>query len=156
MGTKRIEQERPQKAANDDDNSCTAAGSGRRHSAALSTRMTATRSTAEAAQILGVSPSTVRRRIASGELEAITVNGNRRIPVAALEAATNPPTRAEHLAGDLSRLPALLDARTLAPILGMSVDTVWYHIRQGHLPSRKFGRRVLVTTAAIAKIVDAG
>lgn len=113
-----------------------------------------TRSTNEAAAMLGVSPNTVRRRIASGELEAVNDNGNHRILLAAIEAAINTPKHADDLTGDLSHLPGLVDARTAAPILGMSVHSVWYHLRQGHLPSRKLGRRVLIPTSAIAAMLS--
>jgi len=113
-------------------------------------------STAEAAAILGVTPHTVRKAVRSGDLPAVAVHGNIRIPRSALSGAPaaapdpNSATIAEMLFGQpLDQLPLLVDASWLAPRLGMCVRTCQRAINDGDIPSVLVGRRRRVPTIAL-------
>jgi excisionase family DNA binding protein len=51
--------------------------------------------------------------------------------------------------------PLAVDLSTAARVLSVSVRTVRRHVRTGHLPSLRLGRRVLIPVAALKDICAA-
>jgi len=51
----------------------------------------------------------------------------------------------------MDNLPEILSVRQVSEFLGMAENSVYSAVRQGELPARRLGRRVLISKVAFAR-----
>lgn len=89
----------------------------------------------EAAEILGVAPETVRRRIRNGEIEAV------------------PWGRTHKVSAGVLMQPAYISTEEAGELLGLSARTVKEAIKAGRLPGKRFGKLYKADACAIKELI---